>query len=298
MLHEFDAWLEAKYLNQKVRKDRWAWNFGIQQGRPITVHENRQWRPAVAYCRYADDFIVIVKGTKVHALEIREECCAFLEGRLKLTLNMEKSHITHVNDGFVFLGHRIIRKRGSNGRMSVVTTIPKEKAKAFVRKLTMTLSGNHDVSTVDMMDRLNRQLAGWAAFYTLSLWQPEKVVAIRSWIASSLAMVRDGFLSAKERWRTPVRSTPRHGVSCAAASRRPRISAAPAARSSDDSCRPRSRTRPAPRSRLPSRAGTACEPFRPFRRAQKSSANHAPNKNPSRRNWQALFRLPSEAGYI
>ena len=78
---------------------------------------------------------------------------------------MEKTHITHVNDGFVFLGHRIIRKRGSNGHMSVVTTIPKEKAKAFVRKLTETLSGNHDVGKVDMVDRLNRQLAGWAAFY-------------------------------------------------------------------------------------------------------------------------------------
>ncbi|WP_280178040.1 reverse transcriptase domain-containing protein [Neomesorhizobium albiziae] len=165
MLHEFDAWLEAKYLNRKVRKDRWAWNFGIQQGRPITVRENRQWKPAVAYCRYADDFVVIVKGTKAHAEEIREECRAFLEDRLKLTLNMEKTHITHVDDGFVFLGHRIIRKRGSNGHMSVVTTIPKEKAKAFVRKLTETLSGNHDDSKVDMVDHLNRQLAGWAAFY-------------------------------------------------------------------------------------------------------------------------------------
>lgn len=165
MLHEFDAWLEAKYLNRKARKDRWAWNFGIQQGRPITVRENRQWKPAIAYCRYADDFVVIVKGTKVHAEKIREECRAFLEDRLKLTLNMEKTHITHVDDGFVFLGHRIIRKRGSNGHMSVVTTIPKEKAKAFVRKLTETLSGNHDVSKVDMVDRLNRQLAGWATFY-------------------------------------------------------------------------------------------------------------------------------------
>lgn len=74
-------------------------------------------------------------------------------------------HGAHVDDGFVFLGHRIIRKRGSNGPMSVVTTIPKEKAKAFVRKLTETLSGNHDVGKVDMVDRLNRQLAGWAAFY-------------------------------------------------------------------------------------------------------------------------------------
>lgn len=42
MLHEFDAWLEAKYLNRKARKGRGAWNFGIQQGRPITVRENRQ----------------------------------------------------------------------------------------------------------------------------------------------------------------------------------------------------------------------------------------------------------------
>jgi len=165
MLHEFDVWLEAKYLNKKVRKDRWAWNFGIQKGRPIAVRENRQWKPAVAYCRYADDFVVIVKGTKAHAENIREECRMFLEGDLKLTLNMEKSHITHVNDGFVFLGHRIIRKRGSSGRMSVVTTIPKEKAKAFVRKLSEALSGDHDLSKVDMVDRLNRQLAGWAAFY-------------------------------------------------------------------------------------------------------------------------------------
>ena len=62
MLHEFDAWLEANYLSDKARKDRGAWNFGIQQARPVAVRENRQRKPAVAYCRYADDFVVIVKG--------------------------------------------------------------------------------------------------------------------------------------------------------------------------------------------------------------------------------------------
>ena len=78
---------------------------------------------------------------------------------------MDKSHITHVDDGFVFLGHRIIRKRGSNGRMSVVTTIPKEKAKTFGHRLAKALSGNHEVAAVDMIASLNRQLTGWAAFY-------------------------------------------------------------------------------------------------------------------------------------
>ncbi len=42
----------------------------------------------------------------------------------QLTLNMAKTHIIHVNDGFVFLGHRIIRKRGPRGSMRPVTTIP------------------------------------------------------------------------------------------------------------------------------------------------------------------------------
>src|SRR6056297_2215416 len=74
-------------------------------------------------------FCFIVKGTKVHAEFIREECRCFLENKQKLALNMEKTHITHVNDGFTFLGHRIIRKRGSRNIMRPVTTIPKEKFK-------------------------------------------------------------------------------------------------------------------------------------------------------------------------
>lgn len=78
MLNEFDQWLEGKYLNGKVRKDRWAWNFGIAQGRPIAVREKRRWKPAVTYCRYADDFVIIVKGNKAHAEAIREECRDFL----------------------------------------------------------------------------------------------------------------------------------------------------------------------------------------------------------------------------
>jgi len=28
-------------LERKARKDRWAWNFGIQKGRPIAIREDR-----------------------------------------------------------------------------------------------------------------------------------------------------------------------------------------------------------------------------------------------------------------
>ena len=165
MLHEFDQWMEMNYLSKKVRKDRWAWNFGILKQRPIAVRENRQWKPAISYCRYADDFVALVKGTKAHAEAVRQACRAFLEGKLKLTLNMEKTHITHVNDGFVFLGHRIIRKRGRQGRMRPVTTIPWHKYRGFTEKLVKELSGNYSANRMDLLERLNRQLAGWAAFY-------------------------------------------------------------------------------------------------------------------------------------
>ena len=96
---------------------------------------------------------------------MREACREFLEGELKLTLNMEKTHITHVNDGFVFLGHRIIRKRGARGRMRPVTTIPWQKYRGFADRLVKQLSGNYGMNRIDLMESLNRQIAGWAAFY-------------------------------------------------------------------------------------------------------------------------------------
>ena len=109
--------------------------------------------------------VVIVKGTKAHAKEVREACQEFLEDKLKLTLNMEKTHITHVNDGFTFLGHRIIRKRGSRGKMRPVSIIPWEKYRRFTEKLVKQLSRDYGMNTMDLVESLNRQLAGWANFY-------------------------------------------------------------------------------------------------------------------------------------
>ncbi len=165
MLHEFDQYLDEKYLNKKSRKDRWAWNFGILKRRPIVEREGRQWKPAISYCRFADDFVVIVKGSKAHAEAIREECQEYLQGKLKLTLNMNKTHITHVNDGFTFLGHRIIRKKGPTGSMRPVTTIPYEKSKNFSSKIVTELSKDYSVNKIEMIDRLNQKITGWVNFY-------------------------------------------------------------------------------------------------------------------------------------
>jgi len=165
MLNEFDQYLDKLYLSKKARKDRWYWNHSIKVGRKPAVEENRQWKPAVSYCRFADDFILIVKGMQTEAEIIRDQCRNFLQEELKLKLNMEKTKITHVNDGFTFLGHRIIRKRGSKGKMSTVTGIPKEKARSFSYALSKELSGDFSTSMIDKVEKLNQKLRGWAQFY-------------------------------------------------------------------------------------------------------------------------------------
>ena len=65
VLNEFDEWLEVEYLSKKARKDRWYWNDSIKRQRPIVLRENRQWQPAVAYCRYADDCAPRWRGKEV-----------------------------------------------------------------------------------------------------------------------------------------------------------------------------------------------------------------------------------------
>ncbi len=165
VLNEFDTWLEKKHLNKKARKDRWSWNFGIKQKRPIAIKENRQWKPAVAYCRYADDFVLIIKGTQRHAELVREECRAFLEEELCLTLNINKTRVTHVDDSFNFLGHRLVRKRGPRNTMRPVTSIPKNKYRGFARELTKILSGNYSENKIELVKNLNRKIIGWTGFY-------------------------------------------------------------------------------------------------------------------------------------
>jgi RNA-directed DNA polymerase len=54
--------------------------------------------------RYADDFVVLVHGTRAQAEAIKETAAMLLRDQLRLTLSPEKTRITHVDDGFDFLG--------------------------------------------------------------------------------------------------------------------------------------------------------------------------------------------------
>lgn len=61
----------------------------------------------INYCRYADDFIVAIIGSKAVAQEIKDEIRHFLKNHLNLMLSEEKTLITHHTRKAKFLGFNL-----------------------------------------------------------------------------------------------------------------------------------------------------------------------------------------------
>jgi RNA-directed DNA polymerase len=118
------------------------------------------------YVRYADDFIVLCNGTKDHVEELREELFQFLQTTLRLELSKEKTKITHVNDGFNFLGFRIQRSPGSTGKTTKIV-IPAEAMNKVKAKLNLALSQGltHQDSANTKIQAINRLIRGWCQYY-------------------------------------------------------------------------------------------------------------------------------------
>ena len=70
----------------------------------------RQGLPNCRLVRYADDWCLMVSGTKAHAEAYREEAADVLSA-MGLRLSPEKTAITHIDEGLDFLGWHIQRRR-------------------------------------------------------------------------------------------------------------------------------------------------------------------------------------------
>jgi RNA-directed DNA polymerase len=115
--------------------------------------------------RYADDFVVLVKGTKAHAEALRDETAAVL-APTGLRLSEEKTTVVHVDEGFDFLGFRIRRapKRGS-GKL-IVYTYPSKKALASVKAKVRTATREATNQPLSVLCfRLAPIVRGWANYF-------------------------------------------------------------------------------------------------------------------------------------
>jgi RNA-directed DNA polymerase len=115
--------------------------------------------------RCADDFVVMVAGTREHAEALRVDVAAAL-APMGLRLSDAKTGVVHLDEGLDFLGFRIQRrrKRGSNKRY--VYTHPSRRSLAAVKAKVRRLA--HRSSPIPpraLLQRINAVLRGWCNYF-------------------------------------------------------------------------------------------------------------------------------------
>jgi RNA-directed DNA polymerase len=107
------------------------------------------------FCRYADDCDIYVRS-QAAGERVLASLTAFLEGKLRLRVNRQKSAVAPVMER-KFLGHRLL----AGGTLTIA---PKslDRAKDRVRDITRR---NRGVSFETMIGELNVFLTGWVAYY-------------------------------------------------------------------------------------------------------------------------------------
>jgi RNA-directed DNA polymerase len=124
----------------------------------------KKGHPTYRLVRYADDLVVLVKGTREQAQALLSELAGVVEA-IGLSLKPEKTGVTHIDEGFVFLGQRIIRR--PKGPKRFVYTLVCDEALASVKRKVKALTGRSTTSLElsELLRALNPILRGWAAYF-------------------------------------------------------------------------------------------------------------------------------------
>ncbi len=122
-------------------------------------------QPNYRLTRYADDFVVTVHGDRADAEDLRDQIALIL-APMGLELSQAKTHITHIDEGFVFLGYRIQRHRKRGTNKQFVYTYPSKNAVAAIKTKVKAISREgRDEPLAALLRRLNSVLRGWTNYF-------------------------------------------------------------------------------------------------------------------------------------
>jgi len=122
--------------------------------------DRRKRKTKVHLVRYADDFIITGTSKILLEYEVRPLVEHFLQER-GLELSHEKTRITHIEDGFDFLGQTIRCYRDG----TVLLRPSKRSVKTFLGKIRATLDRSGHQTAGQLIQRLNQQIKGWAMYH-------------------------------------------------------------------------------------------------------------------------------------
>jgi RNA-directed DNA polymerase len=121
--------------------------------------------PNYRLSRYADDWCLMVHGTRDDAAALRDEIAGVLSG-MGLRLSPEKTLITQIDEGLDFLGWRIQRHRKKGTSRCYVYTYPSKKALMAVKdKVRALCRQDVNLPLEVLLHRLGRMLRGWTAYF-------------------------------------------------------------------------------------------------------------------------------------
>jgi RNA-directed DNA polymerase len=110
--------------------------------------------------RYADDFIITGTSRVLLHREVRPLVEHFLQER-GLELSHEKTRITHIEDGFDFLGQTV--RRFPNGKLLIKPS--KRSVQTFLSKIQATIDDASGLTVGLLIRRLNQQIKGWTMYH-------------------------------------------------------------------------------------------------------------------------------------
>lgn len=132
---------------------------GLEQA--VLAAINRR-RDKVNFSIYADDFIITGSSKEVLETKVKPLVESFLSER-GLELSQEKTKITHIDDGFDFLGFNIRKYKGK-----CIIKPSKKSVKSFLSNIRETIKLNRTAKTENLIHLLNPKIRGWVNHFRYS----------------------------------------------------------------------------------------------------------------------------------
>src|SRR5439155_15496683 len=116
-------------------------------------------RDKVNFVRYADDFVVTAARKEILEQKVKPVIVEFLRER-GLRLSEEKTLITHIAQGFNFLGQRV-RKYGKK----LLIRPTQQSVRSVLEKARQLIGNCRGLAAAVLIRKLNPLLRGWAKLH-------------------------------------------------------------------------------------------------------------------------------------
>ena len=151
-------------------------------------------RRGLHFARYADDCVIFVK-TEFSAERVMRNIVTFIETKLKLKVNAEKTHITRPTKlkylGFSFTKQKDIWEARPH----------QESFKKLFLKLKKLIKRSWSVDLTYLIKKINEVLRGWINYYRQSFMKV-KITKIGEWLRNAIRVV------IWKQWKVPNKQMP------------------------------------------------------------------------------------------